>query len=423
MKQNSQRAFTLMELLIVVLILGMVAALVIAFINPEKKINTAKDSIVKSDLSQIVNALRAYNANPDNNNEYPSAYDGLSALIQDGELISLPSQQEGAVSCPNEAITTGTTYCYVVSEESEGKLIAVWGSLFSKDLQAWCWDSVNNAYTEKKTGEALPTEFDPTCRRPVPTSTPSLTPAPTTTPIPKCTTGSPSTSCTPTSGTCGPGTRTMLLNAPQPCKVWSTPERCTVHCTAGFDCVSGSCKPLCSPGNYCDSKFCYTDADKDGYAGSSGTKTCQTNESKGLDCYDDDKNSNPGQEKYFFTRNRHGNFDYNCSGAEERDSECTNTGKAISCYTSGTCQSEYGGASTLNWSGCNAYICGEYYNTCNVTYYSRSGIPSFFSGVIPQTSNCAPIEYYCDITSNGIAKGIESVSFDSNQTSKGCKCH
>ena len=188
MKQASQKAFTIVEILVVVVILGIISALVLLAINPAKKINLSKDARVKSDISQIVNSLQTYYANPLSDAKYPSAPDGLDTLIQSGELKSLPNQQEGFVSCPATpgGITTGTTYCYVVSEETEDKVIAVWGTLFSKGLLAWCWDSTTGTFTEKKTGEALPTAENPSCQIALPTSTPILPPAstPTMTPTP-----------------------------------------------------------------------------------------------------------------------------------------------------------------------------------------------------------------------------------------------
>jgi len=175
MKRIYQKAFTLIEILVVVVILGIIAVIVLLSINPTKKINAAKDSRVKSDISQIVNALQTYYTNPNNNSEYPSAPDGLDMLIQSGELRTLPNQQDGATPCPAtpDGVTTGTTYCYTVSEEAENKITAVWGTLFSKDLLAWCWDSTTGTFTEKKTGEALPTAENSSCQIVTPTSTPT----------------------------------------------------------------------------------------------------------------------------------------------------------------------------------------------------------------------------------------------------------
>jgi prepilin-type N-terminal cleavage/methylation domain-containing protein len=191
MKQTLQKAFTIVEILVVVVILGIISALVLLAINPAKKINLSKDARVKSDISQIVNSLQVYYANPLSDAKYPSAPDGLDTLIQSGELKSLPHQQEGFKPCPATpgGITTGTTYCYVVSEEAEDKAIAVWGTLFSKGLQAWCWDSTTGTFTEKKEGEALPTAENPSCQIALPTSTPTptLTPVATNTPTPTVT--------------------------------------------------------------------------------------------------------------------------------------------------------------------------------------------------------------------------------------------
>ena len=57
---NLQKAFTLIELLIVIAVLGILATAIITAINPVKRINQAKDSNIKSDIAQISNAMQTY---------------------------------------------------------------------------------------------------------------------------------------------------------------------------------------------------------------------------------------------------------------------------------------------------------------------------------------------------------------------------
>ena len=57
---TSKKGFTLIELLIVIVILGLLAAVVLAAINPVEARNKAVDTANKADASQVVNALDRY---------------------------------------------------------------------------------------------------------------------------------------------------------------------------------------------------------------------------------------------------------------------------------------------------------------------------------------------------------------------------
>ncbi len=62
------KAFTLVELLIVIAILGIIAIIVIAAINPAEQANRARDTGTKADSGQLLSAIQRYYAN---NNKYP----------------------------------------------------------------------------------------------------------------------------------------------------------------------------------------------------------------------------------------------------------------------------------------------------------------------------------------------------------------
>jgi len=57
-----QNSFTLIELLIVIAILGILAAAVLVTVNPSKRAAQARDAQRKNDISAIANALIGYYA-------------------------------------------------------------------------------------------------------------------------------------------------------------------------------------------------------------------------------------------------------------------------------------------------------------------------------------------------------------------------
>lgn len=72
---NSSLAFTLIEILIVVAIIGVLSAGFIILIDPQRHLQKARDSQRKSDLRQIQSAIEVYRADC---GEYPSSPLGSS---------------------------------------------------------------------------------------------------------------------------------------------------------------------------------------------------------------------------------------------------------------------------------------------------------------------------------------------------------
>lgn len=71
-----QRAFTLMELMVVMVIIGVLAALIVP--NVMDRADDARSTAAKADINNLVQALKLYRLD---NHRYPSAEQGLQALV------------------------------------------------------------------------------------------------------------------------------------------------------------------------------------------------------------------------------------------------------------------------------------------------------------------------------------------------------
>lgn len=127
-----RKAFTLVELLVVMGILAVLASGLIAVIDPVDKINLGNDSKVESDISQIITALQNYATQ--NNGVYPPAAGWDTTLQTSGELSKVPVPPTGY----------GASYTYATNgTQTQAKL---GGSLKAKKnttsaVGTWCWDS------------------------------------------------------------------------------------------------------------------------------------------------------------------------------------------------------------------------------------------------------------------------------------------
>jgi len=77
---NFKQGFTLIEILLVIVVIAALAVAIGIFIDPLDKINSANDSKVQSDISQIARAMEAYAVA---NGNYPT---GAGPLVASGEL-------------------------------------------------------------------------------------------------------------------------------------------------------------------------------------------------------------------------------------------------------------------------------------------------------------------------------------------------
>lgn len=127
--------FTLVELLIVVAILGLLAVVALGVINPAKRQNLAKDSVIKTDIGQIATALQAYYTSAEKGT-YP---DNLGDLTINKDLKYLPTPPQGA----------GAAYSYAVDPTGCDEVntlctaAVAWGFLFVPGVSGnvWCWQS------------------------------------------------------------------------------------------------------------------------------------------------------------------------------------------------------------------------------------------------------------------------------------------
>lgn len=90
-KQMRQRGFTLIEIMVVLVILGVMAALVVPRVLGRAE--DARKVAGKSDISSIMNALKLYNLD---NLRYPTNNQGLEALVTKPTVAPIPqSFKEG----------------------------------------------------------------------------------------------------------------------------------------------------------------------------------------------------------------------------------------------------------------------------------------------------------------------------------------
>ncbi len=84
-KNIKQRGFTLIEIMVVLVILGVMAALVVPRVVG--RTDDARKAAAKTDISSLMNALKLYNLD---NYRYPTNAQGLQALVQKPSVEPVP---------------------------------------------------------------------------------------------------------------------------------------------------------------------------------------------------------------------------------------------------------------------------------------------------------------------------------------------
>jgi type IV pilus assembly protein PilA len=112
--ERPERGFTLIELLIVMIIVGILAAIAVpVFLSQRKK---AVDSSMKTDLRTVAVAMDTYFAD---NNSYPAAIttSGTTATIATGLTVKLSEGNTVSATVPARTGATDT-YCLIMSRTS-----------------------------------------------------------------------------------------------------------------------------------------------------------------------------------------------------------------------------------------------------------------------------------------------------------------
>ncbi len=101
--KNQKSGFTLVELLIVIALIGILAAALIATLNPIEQINKARDSRFKNDAAELLAAVERYYAS---NQDY-SWGDGTEDYDDVGEAVLSGVCGDATCATSGELITTG----------------------------------------------------------------------------------------------------------------------------------------------------------------------------------------------------------------------------------------------------------------------------------------------------------------------------
>lgn len=146
--------FTLIELLIVILLMSILGSVVFAAADPVKRKAQARDAGRKSEIGQIVNALKAYYTT---NDTYPTpsglgTKSGLTTLTSSGDLKFVPLDP------------LGNEFTYAVSGSGVDSNAALYIELESptssskkkNDTWVWCWSSLSPTIGETEEADCQP---------------------------------------------------------------------------------------------------------------------------------------------------------------------------------------------------------------------------------------------------------------------------
>lgn len=155
MRRITAKGFTLVELLIVIALLGVIATIVIAAINPIEQANRASDSGMKADASGLVSALQRYYTGHNDypwtvtdKTNYPSAETAFAFTNAQNALVGLCSATGcttgGELITANELQTAFLSRKFVTTTASAGSIFVGKGTTASSTVFA-CWVPKSNS--------------------------------------------------------------------------------------------------------------------------------------------------------------------------------------------------------------------------------------------------------------------------------------
>lgn len=128
--QKTKKAFTLLEILLVVAAIAILAGIVIVAVNPGKQLGDTKNSQRRSDVNAILNAVYQYSV--DNNGSIPSTITTtVTEICKTGaasctgliDLSVLTTNEEYLVSIPTDPTGSSTNGAgYEIVQSANGRV-------------------------------------------------------------------------------------------------------------------------------------------------------------------------------------------------------------------------------------------------------------------------------------------------------------